>query len=119
MLYNDLLFRTYPHFVELSDYYTRRQECMAKLEVPTISEITQVLGEPLSGIFFEQCPEALKPLVGLTPVLNGAGDDLWTSPSDILIGKLCLKPPLTNKHIKALTHQGILSKTYFILLQYF
>lgn len=89
---------------------------MAKLDVPTISEITEVLGEPLSEIFFDQCPEPLKPLVGLSPPLEGAGDDLWISPSDILIGKVCLKPPLTNKHMKALTHQGILGKIYFYLL---
>lgn len=61
---------------------------------------------------FDGCPESLKCLMGLKPPLKGAGDDLWTSPSDLLAGKVCLKPPLTSKHLKALSHQGILSNIY-------
>lgn len=76
-----------------------------------------ITGKTLSDVMFNQCPEALKELVGLTPPLEGAGDDLWISPSDLLIGKVCLKPPLTSKHMKALTHQGILGKKCFILYQ--
>lgn len=62
-------------------------------------------------VMFDSCPQPLKYLVGLTPPLKGAGDELWTSPSDLLVGKVCLKPPLTSKHLQALTHQGILGAT--------
>lgn len=75
-----------------------------------MSEVKANFGEDLANVYFEECPDALKPLVGLEPPLEGAGDDLWTSPSDLLIGKVCLKPPFTSKHMKALTHNGILGR---------
>lgn len=81
---------------------------MLNLEVPTMSEVMSELGEELGSVFLDTCPDPLKPDMGLVPILSGAGDDLWISPSDILIGKVCLKPPFTDKHMKALTHQGIL-----------
>lgn len=64
-------------------------------------------------VMFNSCPEALKNLIGLTPLLEGPGEELWTSPSDLLAGKVCLKPPLTSKHLQALTHQGILGNKNF------
>lgn len=84
---------------------------MKNLIVPTISEAKRELGDHLSYALLEECPDPLKPYMGLTPLLKGVVDDLWISPSDTLIGKVCLKPPLTSKHIKALTHEGILSKS--------
>lgn len=83
--------------------------CMVKEnDVPSQTEITERLGENISEILFDNCLPALKPFLGLSPPLEGPGYDLWISPSDLLIGKVKLKPPLTSKHIKALTHQGIL-----------
>lgn len=90
--------------------YYRRKELLNKLEVPTMTEVKQELGENLAAVVFKECPDALKENLGLEPKLKGAGANLWTSPSDLLIGKVCLKPPLTDKHIKALTHEGILGK---------
>lgn len=78
------------------------------MELPTISEVKQELGDELGSMVLDTCPDPLKPYLGLTPPLEGAGDELWTSPSDFLIGKVILKPPLTSKHIKALSHQAIL-----------
>ena len=83
---------------------------MGKLQVPTISEVANQMGEKLSKVFFDECPNALQNYVGLQPKLNGPPTGLWNSPSDALIGKVCLKPPLTDTHIKALTHEGILGK---------
>lgn len=97
---------------EFSDYYKHREYCVEKLQVPTMSEIRENLGDTLAEVFFDVCPEALKPLVGLTPPLEGTGDELWSSPSDLLIGKVCLKPPLTSKHMRALTHEGILGNLF-------
>ncbi|KAF2891191.1 hypothetical protein ILUMI_14982, partial [Ignelater luminosus] len=94
--------------MEKSDHYYIRKERMKNLIVPTISEARRELGPALAHALFQECPDPLKPFMGLTPLLKGAGDDLWISPSDTIIGKVCLKPPLTSKHIKALTHEGIL-----------
>lgn len=95
-----------------SDDYMRRQELMQTLEVPTISEVKLVAGLPLALVLFEECHPDLQEDFGLTPYLQGPGDELWVSPSDLLIGKVALTPPLTQKHIQALTHQGILGKNY-------
>lgn len=91
-----------------SESYYRRKELLQANQIPTMSEVREELGNALAPVFFEQCPEALKEQIGLTPPLEGPGDVLWTSPSDLLIGKVVLKPPYTDRHIKALTHQGIL-----------
>lgn len=81
---------------------------MENLDVPMMSETSEELGTPLADVFFQTCPDALREFVGLEPVLEGPQGDLWISPSDLLTGKVVLKPPLTNKYIKALTHEGIL-----------
>nr|XP_022900710.1 uncharacterized protein LOC111413832 [Onthophagus taurus] len=94
--------------LEKSYNYYNRKKHMRELHVPGIGETRRELGEGLAKILFQQCPEPMKPEVGLLPLLEGAGDELWVSPSDLLIPKVCLKPPLTNKYIKALTHEGIL-----------
>lgn len=91
-----------------SECYYRRKECMQNLEIPTITEIKNSLGQPFTEVFFEQCPGALRCYLGLEPPLEGPGNTLWQSPSDILLGKVVLKPPITSKCIKALTHEGIL-----------
>ncbi|GJQ88518.1 hypothetical protein Trydic_g15977 [Trypoxylus dichotomus] len=83
-----------------------------------MSEVKAELGEDLANVVFEECPDVLKPSMGFEPKLKGAGPNLWTSPSDVLIGKVCLKPPLTDKHIKALTHEGILAIGYDIEMKY-
>lgn len=81
---------------------------LASLDVPTISEAKEHAGLKLSMILFEQCHQDLKVDFGLLPYLNGPSGNLWVSPSDLLIGKVALKPPLTQKHIQALTHEGII-----------
>lgn len=81
---------------------------MKKLEVPMMSEIREQLGSSFADVFFEKCPGALKPDVGIEPKLEGPGEELWISPSDLLIGKVVLKPPVTSRYIRALTHEGIL-----------
>ncbi|GLV44429.1 hypothetical protein CBL_10233 [Carabus blaptoides fortunei] len=91
-----------------SEEYCRKKSLLKENDVPIQQEIRCRLGDDLTEVLFETCMPSLKPYLGLTPTLNGPGDDLWVSPSDILIGKIRLKPPLTNKYIKALTHQGIL-----------
>lgn len=91
-----------------SDSYYRRKELMEKLEVPMMSEITEVLSEPLANVLFEQCPETLKPDLGVSPKLKGCDGELWISPSDLLIGKVVLKPPVTRRYLRALTHEGII-----------
>ncbi|KAI4461911.1 hypothetical protein MML48_5g00017532 [Holotrichia oblita] len=83
-----------------------------------MTEVKKELGECFAAVVFKECPDALKENMGLEPKLKGAGANLWTSPSDLLIGKVCLKPPLTDKHIKALTHEGILAIGYDIELKY-
>lgn len=94
--------------LERGQYYKNRKDLMESLQIPKLSTAVKNLGKPLSNVVFKQCQEALLDLWGLEPPLKGPGDELWTSPSDLLIGKVCLKPPLTSKHIQALTHQGIL-----------
>lgn len=94
--------------MDKSEYAKQRLSFMKSLQIPTLSEAKSNLGSCLAQILFDQCDTALKVDFGLTP-LKGAGDDLWVSPSDLLIGKVALTPPLTSKHIQALTHEGILS----------
>lgn len=98
-----------------SDSYYRRLELMNKLEVPMMSEILEELGESLADVFFHEVPEALKPDLGIEPKLSGCKGELWISPSDILIGKVVLKPPLSSRYIRALTHEGIIGNVLFIL----
>ncbi|XP_018573237.1 uncharacterized protein LOC108912488 [Anoplophora glabripennis] len=93
--------------LDRSDYVKQRLCLMKSLQIPTLSEAKSNLGSCLAQILFDQCDAALKEDFGLTP-LKGTGDELWLSPSDLLIGKLALTPPFTGKHIQALTHQGIL-----------
>lgn len=81
---------------------------MQSLEIPPLSESKSNLGSNLSKIVFDQCNVALKYDFGLIP-LKGTADELWVSPSDLLIGKVALTPPFTSKHIQALTHAGIVS----------
>ncbi|CAH0555918.1 unnamed protein product [Brassicogethes aeneus] len=94
--------------LERSEYVKKRKEYLKKLKIPTISEVKDILGPDIARIIFLQCPSEQKVLLGLIPPLEGPGDTLWSSPSDLLIGKVCLKPPLTSKYMRALTHQGIL-----------
>lgn len=83
--------------------------------MPKLSQAVSNLGKQLSNIVFQQCEEGLRIPFGLEPPLHGPGKELWISPSDLLIGKVCLKPPLTSKHIQALTHQGILGFSLIII----
>ncbi|KAF5307933.1 hypothetical protein FQR65_LT06500 [Abscondita terminalis] len=94
--------------MEKSDHFYRRKKHMNPLIAPTITEVKDELGDKLAEVFFATCPESLRSLVGLEPLLNGTTGDLWMSPSDVLIGRVCLTPPFTEKCTKALTHQGIL-----------
>ncbi|KAF5278480.1 hypothetical protein FQA39_LY05969 [Lamprigera yunnana] len=87
---------------------------MVEPRAPTITTVREELKDALAEIFFTTCPSNLKTLMCLEPYLEGAGDELWKSPSDLLIGRVCLKPPLTKTCMKALTHQGILSIGYDI-----
>lgn len=86
------------------------------MEAPTISDAKKNLGEDFAQKLFCNCDPNFREDFGLQPPLKGPiGGDLWTSPSDLLIGKVCLKPPLTSKHIRALTHQGIMSENTFLI----
>lgn len=91
-----------------NEYLIKRMLLLRNLEPPTISDAKENFGDLLSDIIFCQCEPEFKTDLGLEPHLKGIGEELWTSPSDLLIGKVCLKPPLTSKHIRALTHRGIL-----------
>lgn len=93
----------------MSSYIKHRAELMKSLEIPTISEAKNTLGEELAKIVFDQCNESLQEDFGLKPPLKGIWREVWTSPSDLLKGKIALIPPYTRKHVQALTHQGILS----------
>lgn len=95
-----------------SDSYYRRIDLMKKLEVPMMSEISETLGESLADVFFKECPETLQPDIGISPKLQGYDGELWISPSDLLIGKVVLKPPVTSRHVRALTHEGIIGTFY-------
>ncbi|XP_018333092.1 uncharacterized protein LOC112904709 [Agrilus planipennis] len=91
-----------------SKYYYRRKQLMENEgEFPTISEVKKEC-QDLSKLVFDQCIDSLKDKLGLTPPLGGPGEVLWQSPSDLLEGKVILKPPYSNRCIKALTHEGIL-----------
>lgn len=62
----------------------------------------------MAKVMFDKCEEALRDDFGLKVPLKGPGNILWVSPSDLLIGKIALKPPFTPKCLQALTHKGIL-----------
>ncbi|KYB25659.1 hypothetical protein TcasGA2_TC034853 [Tribolium castaneum] len=88
--------------------FQRRRELMKTMQAPTMSEVKVVAGLPLALVIFEQSLEDIQKDLGVVPPLEGAKGELWVSPSDLLIGKVALTPPLTQKHIQALTHQGII-----------
>ncbi|XP_044272256.1 uncharacterized protein LOC123016092 isoform X2 [Tribolium madens] len=89
--------------------FQRRRELMKTMKAPTISEVKVVSGLPLALVIFEQSHEDIQEDLGVVPSLEGPKGELWVSPSDLLIGKVALTPPLTQKHIQALTHQGIIA----------
>lgn len=89
------------------EFQTRRQ-LLKTLKVPKQSEAKIIAGLPLSLVIFEETHPDLKEDFGLQPFLKGPPGELWVSPSDLLIGKVALKPPLTQKHVQALTHEGII-----------
>ncbi|XP_045473145.1 uncharacterized protein LOC123679743 isoform X1 [Harmonia axyridis] len=92
-----------------SEYIIKRLMLLQTMEAPTISDAKKNFGDDFAQKIFCNCDPNFKEDFGLEPPLKGPiGGDLWTSPSDLLIGKVCLKPPLTSKHIRALTHQGIM-----------
>lgn len=86
----------------------RRQQLLQEADLPKRTEIRSYLGSPLADVFNDYSDETTRELLGVVPPLKGPQEELWISPSDQLIGKVALKPPLTNKCIKACTHQGIL-----------
>lgn len=96
--------------LEMGKYLNQRAELMKGLEIPTLTEAKNILGDNLAQIVFDECDEALKIDFGLKPPLKGHWGEMWTSPSDLLQGKVALTPPMTRTHIQALTHEGIISK---------
>lgn len=118
--------------MERSDYYQKRTSLLKAKEIPKLSDAkvghkliillnlptlthTQTnLGDPLSNVVFKECEEALKEDFGLKVPLKGPGETLWVSPSDLLLGKIALKPPITFKCLQALTHKGILGIFYLV-----
>ncbi|XP_046734956.1 uncharacterized protein LOC124404667 [Diprion similis] len=95
------MFRTNPKY--------RRLEMVIKDEVPAQSEIRERMGSSMAQVFFDHGHSDSRKLLGVIPPLKGPREELWISPSDQLIQKVALVPPLTNKYIKACTHQGILA----------
>ncbi|XP_046608481.1 uncharacterized protein LOC124299349 [Neodiprion virginianus] len=96
------MFRTNPKY--------RRLEMVIKDEVPVQAEIRERMGSSMAQVFFDHGHPDSRKLLGVIPPLKGPREELWISPSDQLIQKVALVPPLTNKCIKACTHQGILGK---------
>ncbi|XP_030761525.1 uncharacterized protein LOC115886491 [Sitophilus oryzae] len=94
--------------LDRSEYYNRRKELIKDVKVPKMSEVESNLGVQASKVILAQCECALRSDFGLNNPLKGPLGDLWVSPSDLLIGKLALKPPFTPKCLQALTHQGII-----------
>ncbi|XP_015517860.2 uncharacterized protein LOC107222853 [Neodiprion lecontei] len=95
------MFRTNPKY--------RRLEMVIKDEVPVQTEIRERMGSSMAQVFFDHGHPDSRKLLGVIPPLKGPREELWISPSDQLIQKVALVPPLTNKCIKACTHQGILA----------
>lgn len=126
--------------MERSDYYQKRTSLLKAKGIPKLSDAkvshkfiillslqtsiihTQTnLGDPLSNVVFKECEEALKEDFGLKVPLKGPGETLWVSPSDLLLGKIALKPPITFKCLQALMHKGILGifiLNFFIIIYY-
>ncbi|XP_015585418.1 uncharacterized protein LOC107263092 [Cephus cinctus] len=90
-------------------------ELSSRIYIPTQSDVRTNLGSPLAQIIFDYSHEEIRKLLGIIPPLEGPPKILWKSPSDQLIGKVALTPPLTNKFIKACTHQGILALGQVVL----
>ncbi|CAG5093760.1 Protein of unknown function [Cotesia congregata] len=83
---------------------SRRLELQAKNETPKQSEIKNYIGPILTTTLFDFSPPDIQKLLGVTPLLEGPPENLWTSPSD----KIILRPVTNHNIIKALTHDGIL-----------
>ncbi|CAH1126854.1 unnamed protein product [Ceutorhynchus assimilis] len=98
----------YKFELPMSDYYNTRKNLLQSKGAPKLSDVKKNLGEVAAQVVYDQCQNSLKEDFGLTPPLKGPGEILWISPSDLLVGKLALKPPFTPKCLQALTHQGIL-----------
>ena len=82
--------------------------CMTQNSIPRQSEVKSHLGIELAKIVFDQSHNEIKKKLGLLPPLDGPEKQLWISPSDQLIQKNNLKPPIHSNSIKACTHDGIL-----------
>lgn len=95
--------------MQFSCAYRKRKHYIKNFQVPPFSEAKLQLGHALAQVLLDDCPESLKDEMHLSTPLQGPGENLWLSPSDLLIDKVVLRPPLTAKHVKALTHEGILN----------
>ena len=111
--FNQILIAIFAEFkfdLERSEYFKDRLKLLKLNTVPKLIEAKKNLGDDLANVLFDRCDNALREYFGLKAPLKGPGSDLWVSPSDLLIGKLALKPPFTPKCLQALTHKGILGK---------
>ncbi|XP_050304906.1 uncharacterized protein LOC126742308 [Anthonomus grandis grandis] len=98
----------YTFELERTPYYNSRRDLLRSILAPKLSDAKRNLGDTLAKVVFDQCEDALREDFGLKTPLHGPGNVLWVSPSDLLIGKVALKPPFTPKCLQALTHKGIL-----------
>nr|CAD7569219.1 unnamed protein product [Timema californicum] len=92
----------------MSKAHYRRMQLLQEKGIPTQAEVRNQLGSPLAEIFFSSLTEEEKVLMGLSPRLNSPEDPLWVDPSEVLMGNLVKSPPITSRHIQALTHVGIM-----------
>nr|CAD7441203.1 unnamed protein product [Timema bartmani] len=86
----------------------RRMQLLQEKGIPTQAEVRNQLGSPLAEIFFCSLTEEEKVLMGVSPRLDGPEDPLWVDPNEVLMGNLVKSPPITSRHIQALTHVGIM-----------
>lgn len=77
--------------------------------------LKNVIGSTYADLYINYCSNDNESKVGhnsnkenATATLENVIEDNWKSPSDLLIGIIELKPPLTSKVTKSKTHDGIL-----------
>ncbi|XP_013134688.1 PREDICTED: uncharacterized protein LOC106100400 [Papilio polytes] len=72
-----------------------------------------IIGSTYADIYIKY-DKKVKPRVEKTeqkvkvPKQSDSAEEIWTSPSDLLIGKIQMQPPFTSKIIKSKTHEGII-----------
>ncbi|CAH0401421.1 unnamed protein product [Chilo suppressalis] len=89
-----------------SDNYYERKCYLQREQVPTQSVMKKKMSPALANVYFKSMRPKLKVLAGLEPPMKGGGSDWFAPPSELLKGRVVLKP-MKKEFLTKLGYNGI------------